>query len=1045
MTLKLHTSNRMEVLVKGLSKVVSLEKLPPLESEVIVVQSQGLARFLSMELANQHGVWAGGEFPFPNAFLQNLFSRVLGEDISGKGWQRGPLAWRIYTLLPLLLSQPGFEVVASFCATPEKQFGLSLQVSDLFDQYVLYRPEMITRWSLGEDASWQAVLWRRLEKDIAAPHRAELFANVIRQLAKKAELQLPKRVILFGLSSMPPLMIEVFSALAAHIDVHIFFLNPCQHEWSHIMTSGAITRVELATGQGREEQFLESGNDLLASMGHLGRDFFDLLLQHHADIREEFVYSDTETVLATIQNDILDLKNSEGGQELDDSIKFISCHTGMREVEVLLDHLLHLFNDNADLAPHDILVMAPDIGIYAPLIDAVFRDRDLTYAIADQSMQEQECFVGIMALVKAATGRWRVSEIMALLEIPVISRRFELGDDDLGLIRQWLVEVRIHWGRDKHHRAELGLPPSPEYSFRQGINRLLLGFAMEGDDLFMGMLPFQGPELDGDVAGKFLLFYERLLALSSLWQGDKNAAKWSVGLLAVVSDFFAPTPEQEWEINQLRTIFDSLMQDAELACCQDDLAPEVILTWLKKALNLDRSPYGFLSGGITFCSLLPMRAIPAKVVCLLGMNEADFPRSQVYPGFDLMAREYKKGDRLKRNDDRYLFLEALLSAREQLYISFVGRSVIDNREILPSVLVCELLEYLQPLLGKNDTLVVEQPLQPFNPDYFNTTLPRSFSEGNYKACTAFMGTSEPGLDFLADLKIKSTPSVAPLPLSDLLRFWKNPAAFFCLKTLGLAWDSLEPPLVDDEPFSLFGLDKYQVANECVALLLKDESPRVEHIRAMGILPHGVSGELAFSEVVNGCRRLVERVQEKQGTPCANIQECLTCGDVLLDISLESLTSTGQVVMRFGGKIDGRHIIESWLKHLLLQGLDVPAEKTTYLIGVDEIVTFAPLANSFDLLEDLLKLYQLGLCQPLPFFAKASWRYMHKTVAKNAEAGLVEAMKEFDLESHYYTPESAHPAIQRCFSEYRPDSDFTKLAHRVFDPVFDVVTLELSKK
>ncbi len=1045
MTLKLHTSNRMEVLVQGLSQVVSLEKLPPLESEVIIVQSQGLARFLSMELANQHGVWAGGEFPFPNAFLQDLFGRVLAEDIGAKGWQRGPLAWRIYTLLPSLLSQPDFEVVASFCATPEKRFGLSLQVSDLFDQYVLYRPEMIARWSLGEDASWQAVLWRRLEKDIVRPHRADLFATVIRQLAKKAELQLPKRVILFGLSSMPPIMIEVFSALATRIDVHIFFLNPCQHEWSHIMTSGAITRVELATGQGREEQFLESGNDLLASMGHLGRDFFDLLLQHHADIYDEFVFNDGKTVLAAIQNDILDLKNTEDGPELDDSIKFISCHSGMREVEVLLDHLLHLFNDKEDIEPRDILVMAPDIGIYAPLIDAVFRYRDLAYAIADQSMQEQECFVGFMALVKAATGRWRVSEIMALLEIPVISRRFKLGDDDLGLIRQWLVEVRIHWGRDKEHRAELGLPSSSEYSFRQGINRLLLGFAMDGDDLFMGMLPFQGTELDGEVAGNFLLFYERLLTLSAFWQRDKNVGEWSQGLLAVVSDFFAPPPEQEWEINQLRTIFDTLVQDAELAGCQDDIAPEVIMTWLKKALNLERSPYGFLSGGITFCSLLPMRAIPAKVVCLLGMNEADFPRSQVCSGFDLLAREYKKGDRLKRNDDRYLFLEALLSAREQLYISFVGRSVIDNREILPSVLVCELLEYLEPLLGKNDTLVVEQPLQPFNPDYFNATLPRSFSEGNYKACTSFMGTSEPGSDFLAGLNIEAVPPVTTLPFSDLQRFWKNPTAFFCLKTLGLAWDSLEPPLEADEPFSLAGLDKYRVAKECVSLLLKDQFPQLEHIRAMGILPQGASGELAFSEVVSRCKRLVEKVEGKQGTPCANIQESFTWGDVLLDISLENLTTTGQVVMRFGGKIDGRHIIEAWLKHLVLQGIDVPAEKTTYLIGTDEIVTFAPLDNSLDLLQDLLELYQRGLCQPLPFFAKSSWKYVHKTVAKNAGVGLIEAMKEFDSESRYYTPESVHPAIQRCFPEYRLGSDFTELAHRVFDPVFDVVTLELSRK
>lgn len=1045
MAFNLYSSNRMELLVEYLSVVLEQEKLPPLDSEVIIVQSQGMARFLAMELAQRNRVWAGGAFPFPNGFLQDLFGQILGEEIALERWQRGALSWRIFDVLPSLLGEPPFAVLAEYCQSSEKSFQLSQQISDLFDQYILYRPEMIHDWSQGEGSGWQPLLWRRLAADITQPHRADLFARVLATLSgDDLTADLPRRIALFGISSMAPQMINVFAALGRHIQVNLFFLNPCQEEWSQIMTRASITKTELATGQGKEEQYLDNGNELLASMGHLGRDFYDLILALDPVAQEMVLPAAERTLLGTIQNNILELECPAGNLEPDESVQLVSCHNPMREIEVLHDHLLHLFSAHEELQPRDIFVMAPDIGVYAPLIDAVFRGEKkvaLPYSIADQSMQEQECFAGFLQVLKVAKGRFRVTEIVALLELPVLCRKFGFTVDDLVLIKAWLAELHIHWGRDRDHRAELGLPPSSEHSFRSGINRLLLGLAMDEDELFLGMLPFQGGELALDTANRFLTFYEQLLELASFIAQSKQIAEWSQGLLAVVDSFFKPTAEQEWEITKLRTILASLVQDAEQGQFAGEVTPEVIGVWLKKGLTLDLSPYGFLSGGITFCSLLPMRAIPCKVVCLLGMNDADFPRTQIRPSFDLTARDYRKGDRNKRYDDRYLFLEALLSARQQLYISYVGRSVVDNREILPSVLVSELQEYVLACLREpeDQNLVAQHCLQPFHTDYYNGTLVRSFSRENYEACTVVAQTLKQPVDFLTGLTIPEAVHHDVVSLHDLLQFWQNPPAFFCRRTLGLVWDNQESQLDDDEPFSLFGLSKYTVSVQCTALLLEGRQPSLTLARATGILPQGVVGDMGFSTVVAQAEQLVAQLQTKMITPCADVETTLACGEYGLEVCLGNLFSTGQVVSRIGGTIDGRHVIQAWIRHLVLQLVDTACEKTTFLIGADEMVVLAPVDNAEERLTVLLDLYHRGLTTPLPFFVKSAWEYAKNAAAKNVFMGLASANKKFEAGYQRFSPESAEPAVLRCFGDgYVLGTPFEELAQRVFGPLLEVM-------
>ena len=104
------------------------------------------------------------------------------------------------------------------------------------------------------------------------------------------------------------------------------------------------------------------------------------------------------------------------------------------------------------------------------------------------------------------------------------------------------------------------------------------------------------------------------------------------------------------------------------------ISSEPVLERLTEKLNETRGAKGFISGRVTFCAMLPMRSIPFKVICIIGLNENTFPRQKSSLEFDLMAKHPVKGDRNNRDSDRYLFLETLISAKERLILSYVGQS-----------------------------------------------------------------------------------------------------------------------------------------------------------------------------------------------------------------------------------------------------------------------------------------------------------------------------------------------------------------------------------
>ena len=833
MPLNLYTSNRMEVLVDTLATVLHRPLASAFTKEVIVVQSRGMQRWLSMELASHFGVWANGHYPFPNAMVQELFRKILCDMPDTSAFSPEVMGWKIMRLLPELLRSEPFGTLRHYLADdPDglKLFQLSEKIADTFDQYTLFRPEMLLGWEAGEmtplGEEWQSILWRKLAEGNGA-HRGrlkELFCGQLSPASPGVE-DIAERITLFGISCLPKFHLDVLSVVAKVTEVNLFLLSPTREYWGDILSKKASARLS------EEERALRTeGNPLLASLGRIGRDFSDMVIDlSDSAFHQEECYDDPgeECLLHALQSDILNLAGTgEEKEELrplerdDRSLRIHSCHSALREIEVLYDNILAMLEEYPGLSPRDIVVMTPDIEIYSPYISSVFGAGSaggdgavmLHYSIADRRlMNEGEIASAVLKLLSLPGSRLGASELFDLLASPPVSRRFSLDSDELELIRGWIEKSGIRWGMDENDRTSRNLPAYRDNSWRAGLDRLLLGYAMPDENqLFNGILPYDDmPSSYAETLGKFAEFVERVDRFVKSFERHRMLEEWRIQFQALLADFITPSDTSEREFAAIAALAEELGNAATAAEFTDAVTPAVMLSWLRARLEHQEQGLGFMTGGITFCAMLPMRSIPFRVVVLIGMNDNAFPRQSRAPGFDLIAREPRKGDRSLRNEDRYLFLESILSARDLLYISYVGQSIRDNSELPPSVLVSELLDAVRRGFSLPDGtsveehLVVRHRLQAFNREYFTASSPIfSYSAENYRALVEKEAAVVHSRPFM-------TAPLVPLPeewktvsLARLLRFYDNPSGFFLEQRLGIRLEGSAEPLEDREPFAV---------------------------------------------------------------------------------------------------------------------------------------------------------------------------------------------------------------------------------------------------
>ena len=1046
--LTVHRSNRVETLIEALVDVLREPVGPPTVKEIVAVQSRGMETWLSMELSRRFGIWAEGAFPFPRALIEGLFDAVLGaRDTETAPYTAEAMTWAVLAALPDCLPRHGFEPLARYLQDDRdgtKAYGLARRIAGVLDQYAVYRPEMLLGWEAGEDEGWQAQLHRRLVEGHGGEHvaaRSRAFLRAV-EAGEYDATALPSRVSLFGISTLPPLYTQVLGALPETVAVHLFLLD-----------AGA------ADGE-------TGGHTLLDSMGAQAREFRDTIAAT-GEIADDARFFDPAadgppSLLARLQSDVLHgVVTPHDIEDEDRSVDLHSCHSPMREVEVLHDQLRHLLESDPTLEPHDMVVMTPDVEGYAPLVEAVFSAAEggasLPYRISDRSdaagAPAVEAFRACLAL---ARSRATAPEVLDLMAMDAVRDRFGLDHEDMDALHGWVQDAGIRWGLDADHRSAVGQPDTPLNTWRFGLDRLLLGYALPGETLFGGSLPW--PVEDTDLLGRFVDLVETLLEHLDALRQPRPIARWCAQLSRTAAALLSSDGDMA---RGHQAVLDALADLERLAGeAGHDLPVDlaVVQRHLGDLFDQSSSARAFLTGGITVCNLLPMRSIPFRVVCLLGMAYDQFPRSRRAPGFDRIAHDPLPGDRSTRADDRYLFIEALLAARQHLLITYVGQSLRDNAALPPSVLVSELLDALadtvvpdgdpdDPRAAGAARLVTRHPLQPFSPRYFRGEAGLFSYRGGYaEGARATLDRRADDAPFFVGPMAQDAE--AEVELAQLQRFYRSPGGWFLRRRVGVHMAAGTDPVDDREPIATTGLDDYWSGAPMMrhAVAGGDLGEYRAVVEARGVLPLGAPGHLKYEEL----RRVVE--------PLASAVREVTAGEelppVAVDLDLNGRRLTGQLgslwpdarVEYTHGRLNPTHRLTAWLNHLALNAV-APAggPLRTILVGRGnggeaQIEVFESLPDSaLELLADLIDLYLHGQRAPLAFFPRTSAAFAAaRFEGSDEDRAWAAATGQWEASWGGRPGEGDDDELALLFRGADPFEgpvpDFTDLAMRIFEPM-----------
>ena len=1034
--LRVYHSNRLDVLEALMEFIVERERLDdPFEPEMILVQSTGMAQWLQMTLSQKFGIAANIDFPLPASFIWDMFVRVLPEIPKESAFNKQSMSWKLMTLLPQLLDREDFTLLRHYLtddSDKRKLFQLSSKAADLFDQYLVYRPDWLAQWEtghlvegVGEAQAWQAPLWKALVEytdELGQPrwHRANLYQRFIETLesATTCPPGLPSRVFICGISALPPVYLQALQALGKHIEIHLLFTNPCRYYWGDIKDPAylakLLTRQRRHSFEDRElplfrdsenaGQLFNSdgeqdvGNPLLASWGKLGRDYIYLLsdLESSQEL-DAFVDVTPDNLLHNIQSDILELENRAVAgvnieefsrsdnkrplDPLDSSITFHVCHSPQREVEVLHDRLLAMLEEDPTLTPRDIIVMVADIDSYSPFIQAVFgsapADRYLPYAISDRRARQShpvlEAFISLLSL---PDSRFVSEDVLALLDVPVLAARFDITEEGLRYLRQWVNESGIRWGIDDDNVRELELPATGQHTWRFGLTRMLLGYAMESaQGEWQSVLPYD--ESSGLIA-ELVGHLASLLMQLNIWRRglaqERPLEEWLPVCRDMLNAFFLPDAETEAAMTLIEQQWQAIIAEGLGAQYGDAVPLSLLRDELAQRLDQERISQRFLAGPVNICTLMPMRSIPFKVVCLLGMNDGVYPRQLAPLGFDLMSQKPKRGDRSRRDDDRYLFLEALISAQQKLYISYIGRSIQDNSERFPSVLVQELIDYI----GQSHYLPGDEALNcdesearvkahltchhtrmPFDPQNYQPGNLQSYAREWLPAASQ---AGKAHSEFVQPLPFTLPETV---PLETLQRFWAHPVRAFFQMRLQVNFRTEDSEIPDTEPFILEGLSRYQINQQLLNVLVEqDDAERLfRRFRAAGDLPYGAFGEIFWETQCQEMQQLADRVIACR-QPGQSMEIDLACNGVQITGWLPQVQPDGLLRWR-PSLLSVAQGMQLWLEHLVYCASGGNGESRLFL-RKDGEWRFPPLAaeQALHYLSQLIEGYREGMSAPL---------------------------------------------------------------------------------
>src|SRR3954454_5306741 len=1070
--LHIHRAERADGLVKAL-RLLLADALPnPFAPEVVAATTRGMERWLAQRMLERlgagngraDGVCANIDFPSPRRLVGDAVATASGIEADEDPWLPERAVWALLEVVDDCLGKPWLASLAAHLggagdevdpARRARRFSAVRHLAALFDRYALHRPEMVRAWARGEDGGvpadgvWQAELWRRLQARIGVPDQAERVEGACARLREEPGIvDLPARLSLFGLTRLPAGHLNVLRALAVGRDVHVFMLHPSPALWERV----AERRISIVRRREDPTAALPA-NRLLASWGQDSREMqlvlgaSDFVDHHHA------VEHKAGTLLAHLQADVradrwpagAPLPGANDERPLldahDRSVQVHACHGRARQVEVLRDAILHLLDEDPTLEPRDVIVMCPDIETFAPLIQATFgagevfedddelealpadvRPPDLRVRLADRALRQTNPVLGVIGrLLDLVDERLTASQVLGFADQEPMRRRFGLDDNSHARIEDGVPASGIRWGLDAAHRKPSLLVSLVSGTWRAGVDLLLVGVTMTEEEqrLFNDVLPLDDVDSGAiDVAGRFAELVDRLQRALDGLSTPKTINAWAAAI-AGAADALTTTSERDaWQRAELDRILGDVADEAAGSESATSLVPAEIRALLSERLKGRPTRANFRTGHLTICTLMPMRSVPHRVVCLLGMDDGVFPRKSPRDGDDLMLADPHVGDRDARTEDRQLLLDALLAATDQLIVTSTGNDERTNLVRPPAVPIGELLDVIDRTVRTDegrarDQVEVRHPLQPFDP--------KNFTVGELvpERAWSFDPVTLHGAEALTTDRNAAAPFLTgPLPphhqtlveLEDLVRFAGHPVRAFLRQRLGISVGDYADEVEDSLPVELDALERWGVGQRLLDGVLGGapiEACIAAEI-ARGTLP---PGKLA-TPVIERIRPIVAHIAAAAGAELEGSGEAELEGSGEADAGRQPASVDVKVALADGralsgtvpgvygdvlrtvtySRVNARHRLQAYVRWLALTAAhpDRPFAAVTVgqaRRGAPESATITiaripPLGDDAnerekrakEQLATLIDLYDRGMREPLPLACMTSAAY-----------------------------------------------------------------------
>jgi exodeoxyribonuclease V gamma subunit len=996
--IQLFLSNRLESLAEALIARISRQPPHPLQPDTVVVQNRGMTRWLNLQIAELAGIQMNTRYLYPGNLIEQLISAVdpLAE-CNIQAFSQNPLFWRIYLNLPKWSSHNKASVLKRYLEADSESLGfmrryqLAKQIARHLHELQTYRPYLLLEWAKEkEPGNWRSLIWKSLvrsTKDSSPPNLFDQFGKVVGNLKSRPSAW-PESLHIFAISSLPPIYTELLKQAARWMPVSIYLTQPSPLYWGDQLSRKS--QLKKAT----DSEVPNEGHLLLGNLGKQGQDFLNVLIDAEvftSDATEYFSEPKADSLLSQIQSDLYHITVPERPKTKIQNIAGVeihACHSPRREIESLKDQLLFRFEQDPKLTPDQIIIMAPDIEAYSASIRSVFgnpqqKPQDfIPYSIADygtrSSSMAAHAFLSFLELLEC---RLTSNEVLNFLSIPVMSERFDLKEDDWSRLRTWIKDTNIRWGIDSEHRKKSTGIAFVEYSWKQGIEQLVSGYLIHPDEIsdLKEMLPYQDMEGTAiSLLNRFLEFWNFIEFQQRLASTVQEATDWFESLREIIMYLFQGNDALIEETQHLLSLLAELEKESQSTTDKLPLTLKIIRGILEDRLSQDYRAGSYFSGTVTFCSLMPMRNVPAKFIGLIGMNENAFPRQDSKSEFTTFPDGPKPGDRSRRMDDRYLFLESLLSAREHLYISYSGIDSQTLKEQPSSIVVEELLDSLDEYYqfpedrSARKSLVKKEPLQAFSPSYFDSTKTISYSKENLDAAKSLVSANVrlQGLNPHASAH-KAIEVPKTLPWENFLRFFKSPCRYWLNNHLEIGFPYTEETLEEVEPIESDSLINYHWGN---FLLENPELLSGENQYLLkNTLPVGALKTTALEKLLPTAKQIItERNRICTGNR-HSVQINLRLNHCNLEGHIKEVSDNKYVKVRFG-KIRPVDVLSTWIEHLCLSAATNQKQLSTHFIGTNETLSMNPVSNPLDCLHSLESLFLRGGQSPLPFFPATSYAF-----------------------------------------------------------------------